>query len=104
MTKLEATETQRVAVRGRFRGGSHGDIAAAAREILHVELLPENSSELLRDETRGGVVGAAGADRDDDLDGLGRVSLRTGDPRDRRDRDCGGCKAEELATNEFHRV
>ena len=60
------------------RGGEHrarrGD-AAAARVVLHHHALAELLAELLGDQPRGGVADAAGAEGDDEADGLAGVGL-----------------------------
>ena len=66
----------RIAVRRGLHRLRHADIAAGTDDVLDIELLLEAFRKFLRDQPRGGVVGAARPDRNDDAHGAARIGLR----------------------------
>ena len=63
-------------VAGRIGGGAGADDAARAGEIFDKEILAKTFGEVLRDETRHHVGGAAGRVGDDDADLPRRIAWR----------------------------
>ena len=61
-------EADRVTVRRCPRESLAGDRSTGADAIVDHELLPQPLTELLRDDPRDGIAGAAGRGRDDEAD------------------------------------
>jgi hypothetical protein len=70
-------QQQGVAIGLRARDRLGADIAAGPATVLDQEILAVPLGQLLRDDTGDDVVGAAGRERHDDLDGPGGIILRT---------------------------
>ena len=66
-------QIQRVAVVRLLRGEARGNGAARARLVHHDDLLAPDGAELVGEDARGGVIGAAGRGVDDQPDGLVRI-------------------------------
>ncbi len=77
-------EQQRIAVRGGPRRVAGAEVAAGARLVLHVELMPQARRQFLCQQARHDVRGRAGRKRHDHPDRMIRISagrtLRLGRP------------------------
>ena len=71
------------------------DRAAAARAILHDDLLPEELDQPLRHEARDEIGPAARGTGDDDADGLRGIRLRAGAGRQRAAKDERGTMKDD---------
>src|SRR5262245_21943523 len=78
------------------------DIAAGTRPVLDDEWLAEPFGKPLTHQAREDVGRATGGKTDDDAHRPRRISLRTRDPRHRRERGRTRCQVQELSTDNRH--
>ena len=90
-------DQDRVAVGVRL--GDHGgaDRAAGAAAVLHHDRLTQLARERIEHDASDDVEGTAGRERNHRPDGLGRPILRPCESGQRRHRECGPGKVQELA-------
>ena len=93
-----------IAVRRGLRGGGGADVARTGRQVLHIERLTPSLGQRLRDDVRQHGGGAAGCEWHDDPHGTRGIGLRPRGPRYGGRRGGGAGKAQEVTTNELHRV
>ena len=97
-------DEQRIAVRRGLCGGGGADVAGPGGQVLHVERLAPDLGQRLREDVRQHGRGAAGCERHDDPHGARGIGLRSRRPRHGGRRGGGAGKAQEVTTNELHRV
>src|SRR5262245_1122259 len=71
---------ERMAVGRGLRDGACAKRSGCAAAVVDHELLAERAAHVLSQQARHDVVAAAGCERNDDGDWLGRIGLRSGDP------------------------
>src|SRR5262249_41363683 len=97
---VRTDEGDRVAIGYRAEHRLHADIAARAGPVLDDELLPQMIRQILADNARDDVVGAARRKRDDPVYRPRRISFRPRDPRDGRQRGSARGQMQEGAAGQ----
>jgi hypothetical protein len=80
----------------------HADVAAGADPVLDDEVLTEIIGEILADQPRGDVVGAARGEAYDPAHRPGRIVLRACEARDGRQRGSARGEMQKPATTKLH--
>ena len=76
----------------------HADIAGCAGPVLNDKLLSQMIRQVVADDARHDVVGAAGRKRDDPAHRPRRIGLRSRHPRNGRQRGSACCQMQKLST------
>src|SRR6516225_6907891 len=82
--------------------GLHADIAGRAGPVLNDKLLSQMIRQVVADDARDDVVGAAGRKRDDPAHRPRRIGLRPRDARDARQHGSACGQTEKISAGKFH--
>src|SRR5262249_55612244 len=99
---VRADEGDRVAIGRRVERGLHADIAGRAGPVLNDKLLSEMIRQVLADDARHDVVGAARRKRDDPVHRPRRIGLRRRDAGDCRQRGSARGQMQKCTAWKFH--
>src|SRR5262244_201729 len=99
---VRAHEGDCVAIGRRVERGLHADTAGRAGPVLNDKLLSQMIRQVVADDARDDVVGAAGRKRDDPAHRPRRIGLRPRDARDARQHGSACGKTEKISAGKFH--